>query len=128
MARKQYFDIKYPLTNDGTEKYEFDLNETQKDRVASDILHVIFTPKGQRLRKPDFGTDLIKYIFEPSDSATWSGVKKEIQESVSRWVRGVKLNNIEVLSTEDGLSIYVRVDYTVNNGNTSYKNSIAVEL
>lgn len=128
MARKQYFDIKYPFTNDGTEKYEFDLNETQKDRVASDILHVIFTPKGQRLRKPDFGTDLIKYIFEPSDSATWSGVKKEIQESVSRWVRGVNLNNIEVLSTEDGLSIYVRVDYTVNNGNTSYKNSIAVEL
>lgn len=128
MARKQYFDIKYPFTNDGTEKYEFDLNETQKDRVASDILHVIFTPKGQRLRKPDFGTDLIKYIFEPSDSATWSGVKKEIQDSVSQWVRGVKLNNIEVLSTEDGLSIYVRVDYTVNNGNTSYKNSIAVEL
>jgi len=128
MSRKQYFDIKYPFTDGGTENYVFDLNSNQKDRVASDILHVIFTPKGQRLRKPDFGTNLIKYIFEPNDGESWSGVKKEIQESVSKWVRGVKLNNIEVLSSEDGMSIYVRIDYSVQDGNSSYNNSIAVEL
>lgn len=128
MSRKQYFDIKYPFTDGGTENYVFDLNSNQRDRVASDILHVIFTPKGQRLRKPDFGTNLIKYIFEPNDVESWSGVKKEIQESVSKWVRGVKLNNIEVLSSDDGMSIYVRIDYSVQDGNSSYNNSIAVEL
>lgn len=128
MSRKQYFDIKYPFTDGGTENYVLDLNSNQKDRVASDILHVIFTPKGQRLRKPDFGTNLIKYIFEPNDVESWSGVKKEIQESVSKWVRGVKLNNIEVLSSDDGMSIYVRIDYSVQDGNSSYNNSIAVEL
>lgn len=128
MARKQYFDIKYPFTDDGTEKYEFDLNQTQKDRVTSDILHVIFTPKRQRLRMPTFGTDLIKYIFEPNDSMSWVGIKKEIQESVSHWVSGVKLNNIEVLSTEDGVQVYVRIDYSVQQGNSVYNNSIVVEI
>ena len=128
MYRKQYFDIKYPFTNGGTENYEFDLNGSEKERVASDILHVIFTPKGQRLRNPDFGTGLIKYIFEPNDAESWSAIKKEISESLSRWVRGVKLNNIEVLTTEDGVSVYVRVDYSVNNGSSSYNNSIVVEL
>lgn len=128
MARKQYFDIKYPFTNDDAEKFEFDMNQTQNERVTSDILHVIFTPKRQRLRKPTFGTDLIKYIFDPNDSMSWSGVKKEIQESVSRWVSGVKLNNIEVLSTEDGTQIYVRIDYGVQQGNTVYNNSIAVQI
>lgn len=128
MYRKQYFDIKYPFTNNGAENYEFDLNGSTKERVASDILHVIFTPKKQRLRKPEFGTDLIKYIFEPNDSQSWFGIKKEIQDSVSRWVDGVKLDNIEVLASEDGLNVYVRIDYTVNNGYSSYKNSIAVEL
>lgn len=128
MARKQYFDIKYPFTNNGIENYEFDLNSSVKERIASDILHVIFTPKRQRLRKPEFGTDLIKYIFEPSNSDSWSAIKKEIQDSVAAWVAGVTLNNIEVLATNDGLRVYVRVDYTVNQGNSSYKNSIAVEL
>lgn len=128
MSRKQYFDIKYPFTDGGTENYVFDLNSTQKDRIASEILHVIFTPKGQRLRNPDFGTGLIKYIFEPSDSSSWSGVKKEIQDSVTRWVNGVNINNIEVLTTDDGIKIYVRIDYSVKQGNSSYNNSIAIEL
>ena len=128
MARKQYFDVKYPFTNDGAEKYELDLNSTVKDRVASDILHVIFTPKGQRLRHPDFGTDLIQYIFEPNNESTWGGVKTEIQNSVARWVDGVTLNNIEVLTNDDGMQIFVRIDYTVQEGKTSYKNSIAIEI
>lgn len=128
MARKQYFDIKYPFTNDGAEKYELDLNSTVKDRVASDILHVIFTPKGQRLRHPDFGTDLIQYIFEPNNESTWGGVKSEIQNAVARWVDGVTLNNIEVLTNDDGMQIFVRIDYTVQEGKTSYKNSIAIEI
>jgi phage baseplate assembly protein W len=128
MSRKQYFDIKYPFTNDGTERYEFDLNSSQKERVASDILHVIFTPKGQRLRKPNFGTDLIKYIFEPNDSTTWGGVKKEIQDSVEKWVSGVKLNNIEVLASDDGIQVYVRIDYSVKQGQSIYNNSIVVEI
>lgn len=128
MARKQYFDIKYPFTNDGAEKYELDLNSTVKDRVASDILHVIFTPKGQRLRHPDFGTDLIQYIFEPNNESTWGGVKTEIQNSVARWVDGVTLNNIEVLTNDDGMQIFVRIDYTVQEGKNSYKNSIAIEI
>ncbi len=128
MARKQYFDIKYPFTNDGAEKYELDLNSTVKDRVASDILHVIFTPKGQRLRHPDFGTDLIQYIFEPNNESTWGGVKSEIQNAVARWVEGVTLNNIEVLTNDDGMQIFVRIDYTVQEGKTSYKNSIAIEI
>jgi phage baseplate assembly protein W len=128
MARKQYFDIKYPFTNNGAEKYEFDLNSSVKDRVASEILHVIFTPKRQRLRMPEFGTDLIKYIFEPNDTESWEGVKKEVRDSVSRWVRGVTLNNIEVLSSEDGTQVFVRVDYSVRQGNSSYNNRIVVEL
>jgi hypothetical protein len=128
MARKQYFDVKYPFTNDGAEKYELDLNSTVKDRVASDILHVIFTPKGQRLRHPDFGTDLIQYIFEPNNESTWGGVKTEIQNSVARWVDGVTLNNIEVLTNDDGMQIFVRIDYTVQEGKNSYKNSIAIEI
>ena len=128
MPRKQYFDIKYPFTNDGIEKYEFDLNESEKDRVASDILHVIFTQKGQRLRNPDFGTDLIKYIFAPDDSTTWSAIKEEIRNTVSRWVNGVTLNDIGVMSTEDGSHVYVKVDYSVKQGNYIYNNKIAVEL
>ena len=128
MKKKQYFDLKYPFTNDCMEKYEFDLNNNQRERVASDLLHLIFTPKGQRLRLPDYGTNLIQYIFEPNDESVWPGVKKEIQDTVRKWIYGVNLDDIQVMASEDGTEIYVRVDYSVTEGNLTYKNSIAVEI
>ena len=128
MNKKQYFDLKYPFTNDCMEKYEFDLNNNQRERVASDLLHLIFTPKGQRLRLPDYGTNLIQYIFEPNDESIWPGVKKEIQDTVRKWIYGVNLDDIQVMASEDGTEIYVRVDYSVTEGNLTYKNSIAVEI
>ena len=128
MKKKQYFDLKYPFTNDCMEKYEFDLNNNQRERVASDLLHLIFTPKGQRLRLPDYGTNLIQYIFEPNDESIWPEVKKEIQDTVRKWIYGVDLNDIQVMASEDGTEIYVRVDYSVTEGNLTYNNSIAAEI
>ena len=128
MIKKQYFDFKYPFTNDCMEKYEFDLNNNQRERVASDLLHLLFTPKGQRLRLPDYGTNLIQYIFEPNDESIWPEVKQEIQDTVRKWIYGVDLNDIQVMASEDGTEIYVRVDYSVTEGNLTYNNSIAVEI
>ena len=128
MKKKQYFDFKYPFTNDCMEKYEFDLNNNQRERVASDLLHLIFTPKGQRLRLPDYGTNLIQYIFEPNDKSIWPEVKQEIQDTVRKWIYGVDLNDIQVMASEGGTEIYVRVDYSVTEGNLTYNNSIAVEI
>ena len=128
MKKKQYFDFKYPFTNDFMEKYEFDLNNNQRERVASDLLHLIFTPKGQRLRLPDYGTNLIQYIFEPNDESIWPEVKQEIQDTVRKWIYGVDLNDIQVMASEDGTEIYVRVDYSVTEGNLTSNNSIAVQI
>jgi uncharacterized protein len=128
MAKKQYFGLKYPFTNNCIEKYELDLNKSQTERVTSELLHLLFTPRGQRLRKPNYGTDLIKFIFEPNDGSTWQGVKNEIQDSVQTWIRGVVLNDIQVVASEDGLSIYVRIDYSVTEGNYTYTNSVVVEV
>ena len=92
-------------------------------------MHVIFTPKGQKLRDPEFGTDLIKYIFEPNDSISWEGVKTEVSEAVSKYVKGVTINNISIMqSDEEGAEIYVRLDYIVSDGINVVEDSIATKL
>ena len=86
MAKQQYFGIKYPFTSVDFQNFFIDVNSTPKDKVRSEVMHVIFTPKGQRIRMPDFGTDLIKYIFEVNDTESWQEVKNEISESVKRLI------------------------------------------
>ena len=118
MAKIQYFGIKYPFTNKDFQKFFMDVNNDEKDKVRSQIMHVIFTPKGQRLREPDFGTDLIRYIFEPNDNITWDGLKNEITDSVQRYVDNVILNDIQVAKSDDEANaVYVRIDYSVKQGN-----------
>ena len=92
-------------------------------------MHVIFTPKGQRLREPEFGTDLIRYIFEPNDDITWTGLKNEITDAVQTYVNNVTLNDIQVAKSEDNEgAVYVRIDYSVKQGNKVTKDSIVTEI
>lgn len=126
---KQYFDIKFPFTSNNTEGFFIDLNETIADKVLSEILHVVLTPKGARLRMPEFGTDLIHYIFEMNDEKEWSRVKSEIQESVSKYVPRVAINDVRVLREEsDDNTLLLDLDYSVKAGLTEENNRVVVKL
>lgn len=129
MAKRQYFGLKYPFTRNDFQKFFVDANMTEKDKVRSQIMHVIFTPKGQRIRMPEFGTDLIRYIFSPSDSESWEGVKNEITTAVQRFVPNVVLNDIRVVQSEDERAeIFVRMDYSVKEGNKITNDSIITQI
>lgn len=129
MAKIQYLGIKYPFTNNEFQNFFLDVNETEQEKIRSQIMHVIFTPKGQRIREPEFGTDLIKFIFEPNEEVTWDGLKNEITDAVQTYVDNVILNDIQVAKSEENdTAVYVRIDYSVKQGNKLIKDSIVTEL
>lgn len=129
MANKQYFGIKYPFTSEGYQHFYVDTNEDVRGKVRSALMHVVFTPKGQRIRMPQFGTDLIKFIFEANDDVTWSIVKDEVDKAVRRWVPNVNVNNVQVVrNEEDESEIFVRLDYSVSDGNKVTTDSVAIQV
>ena len=129
MSKKQYFGIKYPFVNQGVQHFYVDANESVADKVKSQLIHIVFTPKGQRIRNPEFGTDLIKFIFDPNDEMSWESVKTEVSESVNRWASNITIRNIEVVkNAEDEHEIYVRLDYSVIEGNKTTNDSVVIEL
>lgn len=129
MAKRQYFGIKYPFTTDGFQHFYVDTNDTVKDKVRSQLMHIVFTPKGQRIRMPEFGTDLIKFIFEQNDNITWEAVKSEVSDSVKRWTDNIILNDIQIVKNEQNeAEIYVRLDYSVSEGNKVTNDSVVVQV
>lgn len=123
-----YYGIKFPFTNINDEYLFLDLNKNLNDKVISEIAHVILTPKNTRIRMPDFGTDLIKYIFEHNDSDMWDIVKEEIKTNVSKYVEGVTINDVDVEMDENDNSVYVNVDYTLSVGMRSLDNKITLKI
>lgn len=129
MNKKQKYGLKYPFTTDNGDGYFVDLNETVGEGVKSRVLHVIFTPKGQKLRDPEFGTDLIKYIFSPKDGLTFSDIKTEITTQVSKYVPEVEFRNINIYENENNEhEIIVTIEYGVKIGNKMEITTVAVKL
>ena len=134
---KQYYDIKYPLTNNNSDGFFVDLNETINDKLLSEMLHVVMTRKGTRLRRPDFGTNLVTYIFNPNDAGTWADVENEIKESVAKFVPDVTINRVRVLKSTDNEeisenlddnTILVDINYNVKKGKSIENNNVTFKI
>ena len=127
MSIKKYYGIRFPFGANNDDEIYMDLDETYKDSIKSKVLHVLFTPKGQRLRDPNFGTDLIKYIFEPADDNTFNRLKESIKEDIKRYVPGVEFEDMSIYYNDDNSRVIV-IHYSVTKGNTIEKSSVAVKI
>ena len=81
--------------------------------VKSQLMHVLFTPIGQRIRQPNFGTNLIQFLFNPNENETFSDVMITLKETVKRWVPDCSLENIIMTETDNGLGLNALIRYTV---------------
>lgn len=130
MALAQKYNIVYPFSSKNTDNLFLDINQTYEDGIKSQILHIIFTPKGQKLRDPEFGTDLIKYIFNPSDDNTYSVLKNEIIAQISKYISNVEFGDINVYSDESGddNSKIVSISYKIHKGNTIIEETVGIKI
>jgi len=115
MGTGKYINIHYPF-QDSSKGFFLDLNDTETEAIKSDLMHLILTRKGQRLYNPDFGTDLLRFIFEPEDGLTLSKIKDEIKTVVKRFLPKLQINQITVeQSTESEYAAVVRLDYSITD-------------
>lgn len=127
--KKQQFGLKFPFTCDAIENYFLDTNMSYRDKVKSLVSHIVFTPQGQKLRDPNFGTSLIKYIFEINDESSWESVKNEIKYTLESNIENFTLNDIEIMqSEEDGHLILVKISYSVQRGFQGFNDSMILSL
>lgn len=106
MAMNSY-NIKYPLQDDNSTNGLFSMNRATKNSYSSNLLLLLLTQKGQRYYEPDYGTNLLKYIFEPNDDFTASMVEEEIKNTVLLYLPEIKITSITFnwLNSDSGAPI-----------------------
>src|ERR1039458_4122059 len=115
MAKGKFINIRYPF-QDSLKGFFLELNDTDADAIKSDLLHLILTRKGQRLYNPEFGTNLLKFIFEPEDGLTLTKIQEEITTVVKKYLPKLQINQITVNQSPDNdYAAVVRMDYTVSD-------------
>ena len=114
MAKTQHYGIKFPIQIVSEEKKCLDLNLTKAQMIKSQLMHVLFTPLGQRIRQPNFGTNLIQFLFNPNENETFSDVMSTLKQTIKKWVPDCELESIEMIETDNGLGLNAIIRYSVN--------------
>jgi len=128
MARRQHYGIKFPITANSFENTFFDLNQKPDDDIKSQIMHLIFTPVGQRLRRPNFGSRLIQFIFNPNEAQSWGDVVSDIKTMVAANIKNCNINDIEIYEAEDGRGLIADIAYEVFSGGKTVSDRIITNL
>lgn len=115
MANGDYININFPF-KDSSKGFFLDLNKDDNSAIKADLMHLILTRKGERLYLPDFGTNLLQYIFNPNDSKTKSEIKQEISQVVKKYLPKLSINEVTVTeSVNSEYAATVRIDYTITD-------------
>lgn len=128
MANGKFININYPF-KDSTKGFFLDLNDEDNQAIKADLLHLILTKKGERLYNPNFGTDLVKFIFEPEDGMTLNAIKEEITSVIKIYLPKLQMDEITVEeSTESEYAAVVTIKYTIIDDVFSTKDIVVIKL
>lgn len=110
-----YLGINYPF-QDSPKGFFLDLTVTDSQQIKSDLMHLILTRKGTRYYNPEFGTNLLKFIFEPNDGLTQSQISDEIKSVVKKYLPKLQINNVIITPSETNEHLVtVKIDYTITD-------------
>lgn len=80
--------------------------------IKSSLRNLIKTQRGERFMLPEFGCNLNKYQMEPIDETTFNEIRKEIQESISRYLSKVSIRKLQVFDTrQNGINVKLFCTY-----------------
>lgn len=110
-------------------KFPIEVDETtgrikqseHEDNIAEAIRTIIWTSKGERLMRPDFGCGIDRYLFEINDDTTLRLVEAEVEEAIRMWEP--RVHEIEVLAERDAndeSKLLLHVKYEVRTTNNLF--------
>ena len=125
---KKFINIHYPF-KDSSKGFYLELNDNDSDAIKSDLLHIVLTRKGQRLYKPDFGTDLLKYIFEPEDGMTLTAIKSEMVAEVKKYLPNLRIDNVKIEeSLDNDHAAILTINFTITDTVFEMSDTVVINL
>ena len=93
--------------------------------IKQAIVNLLLTNKGERAFKPDYGSNIRSYLFEPLDFATAGQIELSIKNTLSEFEPRINVLGIDTFPNYDTNSFNVDMTYEIIGSNNP---PTAVEL
>jgi len=82
------------------------------DHLRQSVEDILSTPLGSRRMRPEYGSNLRRFVDLPINEGWKSAVQAEAARALKRWEPRVDLKRIKVVSVVDGrIGFEISVDY-----------------
>lgn len=109
--------LKFPLQVDGrTGKFAM---VSEEEDIRESIGIILNTMRGERVMRPEFGTNTMEYLFAPASSTLRYSLTREIEEQLL--FQEPRITAVEAVCRPDGQGkITMEVSYTIRSTNSRY--------
>lgn len=84
------------------------------DSINQNIAAILDTPKGSKWFRPEIGSNVHRYLFEPIDDITSDRIRSEIESALSEnGETRVVFQQVDVLPDPQNEQYYVNIQYRV---------------
>jgi phage baseplate assembly protein W len=112
----KYINIKFPIEDDSINNFFIKRNRTTKESLLSNLTLLLLTNKWERYFNPLYGSDLLRFVFEPNDNIVSTQLETEIRDIVKKYIPKINVNNIEFIKPDENkeysLEILINFTYT----------------
>ncbi len=96
----------------------FNSTFSTKDQIKSNLINLLLTRKGERIKNPQFGTDFQKLLFEPSSDVLHNSIKENILISINTYIPEITVTNMDIIPNPEGNSVTAMVSYRLKLSGT----------
>jgi hypothetical protein len=86
------------------------------DHIRQMIEQILFTNRGERVNRPDFGSGLLQMVFAPNSPEVASALKFSLQAELQQWLGDlIEMQSLDVTSVDS--SLLINISYLVRRTN-----------
>lgn len=90
----------------------------KEEDIRQSLRIILSTRTGERIMRPEFGTDLHKLVFHNIDLTARTQLRAAIEKAILYWEPRILLTNVSFdMSEERNGIIYILLDYTIRQTN-----------
>lgn len=72
------------------------------DHLKQSVVDILTTPKGSRLMRRSYGSDLFSLIDNPTNTETIADIIAESADALKKWETRISVTKVEVTSAQPG--------------------------
>ena len=99
---------------------------TNLEVIMQSIYVILNTPKGSRIWQPEFGCNVMSYVWDLLDDKTVDTMRIEIENALSRWEPRINVTNVDVsISPYTQGTVNVTIDFSYDGKDYSKSMSLS---